>query len=106
MSPTDPGRFTNPAVTRHPAELMIPLHPGEERLWVLDDDPSKGPPNYKPTTIPTGQLSSSAPQTELSPPSIRRPLQLPRLSGAGHLAACPGTVRVRAGRPWQAPQAD
>jgi hypothetical protein len=57
MSPTDPGRFTNPAVTRHPAELMIPLHPGEERLWVLDDDPSKGPPT---TNLRPSPLASSA----------------------------------------------
>jgi hypothetical protein len=43
MSPADPGRFTNPATAAHPAEPFIPLRPGEEHVWVQDDDASEGP---------------------------------------------------------------
>jgi hypothetical protein len=57
MSPTDPGRFTSPAATRHAAELMIPLRPGKERPWVQDDEPSEGPPKTDQRPFP---LASSA----------------------------------------------
>jgi len=80
MSPADPGRFTNPATATHPAEPFIPLRPGEEHVWVQDDDASEGPPSDRSTTIPIGPVSSSAPIAELPPPSVRRPLQLPWLS--------------------------
>ena len=67
MSPTDPGRFTNPGATRHPAELMIPLRSGKERFWVLDDDPSKGPPTTDPRPSPLASSAAARPRQNFRP---------------------------------------
>jgi hypothetical protein len=64
MSPTDPGRFTNPAATWHPAELVIPLQPGVERVRVLDDDPSKSPPTTDPRPSPLARSAAVGPRRD------------------------------------------
>ena len=67
MSPMDPGRFSTPAATRHPAELKIPLRPGEERRWVQDDDPDEGPPTTNPLSSRLARSAAVRPRRNFRP---------------------------------------
>ena len=64
MSPTDPGRFTDPAATWHRAELAIPLQSVAERLRVLDDDPSEAATTTDPRPSPVVSSAAARPRPD------------------------------------------
>jgi hypothetical protein len=57
MSPTDPGRFINPATATHPAEPLIFLPSGGEQAWVAHEAASGVPLAADPR--PSGPVDSA-----------------------------------------------
>lgn len=56
MSPTDPGKFTNAATARHPAEPPIFPPSGREEAWIPDKAASRVPLATRPR--PSGPVNS------------------------------------------------
>ena len=96
MSPADPGRFTNPATATHPAEPFIPLRPGEEHVWVQDDDASEGPLATVTHDHPDWSRQQQRAHCGTSAP-VRSTTPATALAKQGppHPATCTGTVQAR-----------